>query len=347
MGIRVLNPSLRLNADEDEYEEKLHKVRISIPFGGDGGGGDPGGEGGDEGRDDDDEGEEPGQGQGRGQDRGRDRGKGEGSGESEGGEPIIIYVPGGGGPGQPWEDPPDERGPSRTEEKNLRKAVAKRVIQHRVTSHGITSSDLLTWAEKTLKPKSDWRTLLRSAIARAVVFVQGSYELSRRRPSRRSEAYPDFVMPGTAQPVPEIAVVLDVSGSMAFQYQNAPPGHNIMDQAISELDSILNSFGQMGVMVYASDVAVAWAGRVFNLSQVSITDLSGGTDLTVGINEAFKGTPRPHIIITLTDGWTDWPQKNNYQDTKIIAGIIGVSREKYEASGAKLPKFIEAIYIDD
>jgi predicted metal-dependent peptidase len=225
--------------------------------------------------------------------------------------------------------------------------VAKRVIQHRVTTSGHDiSSDLLAWAEKSLKAKSDWRTLLRSAIARAVVYVQGSYELSRRRLSRRSEAYPDFIMPGSAQPIPEVAVVLDVSGSMAQQYKNAPPGHNIMDQAISELDSILGSFGQMGVSVYASDTAVAWAGRVFNLSQVAITDLAGGTDLTVGIDAAFKGCPRPHIIIILTDGWTDWPQKNKYQDTKIIAGIIGVTREQYEASGTKLPKFIEAIYID-
>jgi hypothetical protein len=373
MGIRVLNPSFYRNSDDsdDDEKDKPKKIRISVQVGGRGGGGDgPKGDKGDpvikDDEDDDEEedrkptkgekGEKGEKGKKGGEVEDGDEDEDEDDGQDEGqddgkGEPVIIYVPGGGGPSQPWEDEPDNRGPSRTEERNLRQEVAKKIIRHRVTRAGDDpSSDLLTWAEKTLKAKSDWRTLLRSAVARAVAYVQGNWEASRLRPSRRSELYPDLVIPGMAEPVLEVAVVLDVSGSMAQQYDKAPPGSTIMDQAISELDSILRSFGQTGVCVYASDTAVAWAGKVFDLNKVSITDLTGGTDLTVGINAAYKAGGecyQPHIIVVLTDGWTEWPQKNKYRDAKIIAGIIGVTREQYEKSGTELPKFIEAVYIND
>jgi hypothetical protein len=385
MGIRVLNPSFYRNSDDsdDDEKDKPKKIRISVQVGGGGGGGgngrDPKGDPvikGDEDEDEDEDenkkskkgkkGEKGEKGKKGGEIEDEDKDKDEDEDEDEDdsedggkddgkddgkGEPIIIYVPGGGGPPQPWEDEPDNRGPSRTEEKNLRQEVAKKIIRHRVTeADRYASSDLLTWAEKTLKAKSDWRTLLRSAVARAVAYVQGNWEASRLRPSRRSELYPDLVIPGMAEPVLEVAVVLDVSGSMAQQYEKAPPGSTIMDQAISELDSILRSFGQTGVCVYASDTAVAWAGKVFDLNKVSITDLTGGTDLTVGIDAAYKAGGecyQPHIIVVLTDGWTDWPQKNKYRDAKIIAGIIGVTREQYGGSGTKLPKFIEAVYINN
>jgi hypothetical protein len=372
MGIRVLNPSFYRNSDDsdDDEKDKPKKIRISVQVGGGGGGGGDGG--GDPKGDpvikddeDDDEDEDKKRKKGKKGEKGEKGKKGgeiedgdededdseDGGQDDSEGEPIIIYVPGGGGPPQPWEDEPDNRGPSRTEERNLRQEVARKIIRHRVTeADRYASSDLLTWAEKTLTAKSGWRTLLRSSFARAVAYVQGNWEASRLRPSRRSELYPDLVIPGMAEPVLEVAVVLDVSGSMAQQYDKAPPGSTIMDQAISELDSILRSFGQTGVCVYASDTAVAWAGKVFDLNKVSITDLMGGTDLTVGIDAAYKAGGecyQPHIIVVLTDGWTDWPQKNKYRDAKIIAGIIGVTREQYEGSGTKLPKFIEAVYIDN
>jgi hypothetical protein len=339
-GIRVHNPSFLRNMSDDDEEEddgkKAQKIHISIPFGGGGGGDDgeggyPGGGGGGGGDGDGDD-EEEGQYQGGG--------KGGGKGGT-----VIIYVPGGGtGPVNPWEDPPDETDVTRSEEENMRREVAKRVIEERITRAGDASSNVLTWAKSVLSPKTDWRSQLRAAIANAIVYVQGFDEPTRSREGRRESEF--FIAPGTREPVPEVAVVLDSSGSMTQAYRGMPRGINIMDQAIAELDAILSSFNTIGIPVYVTDTAVAWCKRVWSMDQVSITDNMGGTNLKVGIDAAYNAETMPQVIIVLTDGQcVGWPEKNKYQEAQIIAGIIGFSKQEIEEGGNKPPRFIEPIYI--
>lgn len=332
--------SLYRNTDEEEERGPI-KVRITIPRGGGGGGGGGGGEGpyGD-----------PGPGGGGGEEDEEEEGGGGGGeggqeGGGEGGQIEGPYTPGGSsatGIQQPWELPPEEL--SKSEEESIREQVSKRITEQKMTQHGSgISSEELFWAKTVLSPKVDWRSELRSVINQAVAYVAGSYEYSRRRLSRRQEMYP-FIMPGLAQPIPEIAVVLDVSGSMSSWYHSAPGGTNILDQALAELDEILSSFGQVGVSVFASDTSVTWAGRVFSLQQVAITDLTGGTDITVGIKQAYNSVPKPHVIVILTDGYTPWEMDEIY-DVKCIAGIIDAKEGQF-SEAYKPPAWIDTIYIE-
>jgi predicted metal-dependent peptidase len=164
----------------------------------------------------------------------------------------------------------------------------------------------------------------------AVNYVGGQYEYTRRRPSRRQQ--PGMpVMPGMIQPIPEIAIVIDTSGSMSDE---------MLTEALSEVDGILQTFGQViGLQVFSVDDAVGAVERVYDIHSVRLVG-DGGTNMGVGIQAAMESAATPNIIIILTDGYTPWPR--HPPDAITVVGVIGDPKRVLK-TGKDIPFWVDKV----
>jgi predicted metal-dependent peptidase len=180
----------------------------------------------------------------------------------------------------------------------LRRLVAQECVRH-AKEAGTVPAGLLRWAQETLAPKVNWRTLLAAELRRAVADTAGAADYSYRRPSRRAAAAGSVVLPALRRPVPEVAVVCDTSGSMT---------EDLLAMALAEVEGLLRSLGvARQVRVLACDAAAAPAQRITSARQVELVG-GGGTDMGTGVAAASALRPRPAITVVLTDGYTPWPQ---------------------------------------
>jgi predicted metal-dependent peptidase len=231
-----------------------------------------------------------------------------------------------------WEDDPDG-GPGKTKERVIRRKVAKKIVEH-VKTRGVGAGEMIReWAEDYLQgPKISWQEELSTAIQNAVAWVQGSYEYTRTRPSRRQAAQPWVVMPGMIHPIPEVAVVIDTSGSMS---------EDLLKDALSETDEILRTFGaHMGIKVFAVDDAVGWAGQVYDVNSINLVG-GGGTDMGKGVRAAADSVPRPNILIIMTDGYTPWPE-HAPEGMQTVIGVVG-DKEHVLKRGSDFPEWVDKV----
>lgn len=213
----------------------------------------------------------------------------------------------------------------------VRHKVASDIREHQRT-RGNVPGHLQEWATSILDPKVDWRKVLRAAIRSAVSYAQGLSDYSYHRPSRRQHSQPKIVLPTLRQPVPNIAVVVDTSGSMS---------NDDLATVLGEVNGILKQCGQQdGVEAIVCDAAVHSAKRVFKAERIMIQG-RGGTDMRVGIEAALARPIRPHAIIVLTDGETPWPDSEPSQ-CKVIAALVGAGRDRVET-----PTWIKRVIVDD
>jgi predicted metal-dependent peptidase len=194
----------------------------------------------------------------------------------------------------------------------LRRLVAQEVARH-AEEAGTVPAGLARWAEETLTPKVDWRTLLAAELRRAVADTAGAADYSYRRPSRRAAAARDIVLPALRRPVPEVAVVCDTSGSMT---------EDLLAMALAEVEGLLRSLGvARQVRVLACDAAAGPAQRVSSARRVELVG-GGGTDMGAGIAAASALRPRPAITVVLTDGYTPWPP-GPPKGMRVVIGLLG------------------------
>ncbi len=220
------------------------------------------------------------------------------------------------GVAEPWEDPapPPEGGPEgvgKAEAEIIRRQVAQQIMEHSRRC-GSVPGHLARWAEKKLSPGVDWRRELASAIRHAVADVAGPADYSYRRPSRRQGAVGNgVILPALRQPAPEVALVIDTSGSVSDE---------MLSQALAEIAGVLRAVGQHGVHVLAVDAAVQSSRRVFSASQVQLAG-GGGTNMGAGISAAEKLRPRPEVCIIITDGYTPWPAERP-RGMRVIVALL-------------------------
>lgn len=155
------------------------------------------------------------------------------------------------------------------------------------------------WVKHVLDPVVDWRLALSAGVRRGLGWASGHTDYTYSRVSRRHAASPRVVLPAMRRRVPRVAVVVDTSGSM---------DDGLLAQALAEVDGVLKSGGiaDNDITVLAVDAAVHEVSRVRDASAVRLGG-GGGTDMTVGIHAALSSTPRPELVIVLTDGETPWP----------------------------------------
>src|SRR5688500_9474727 len=116
----------------------------------------------------------------------------------------------------------------------VRGRVAEELLIAAKEGRGDIPGGWLRWAGDLLEPKVDWRKALAAEIRRGVNRVTGRVDYSYRRPSRRATASPDVVLPAMEHPTPELAIVVDTSGSM---------GDAELTRVLSEVDALLRGIG--------------------------------------------------------------------------------------------------------
>jgi predicted metal-dependent peptidase len=197
-------------------------------------------------------------------------------------------------------------------QKLVAREVAVRVREHR-QQRGDVPAGWQRWADDLLEPTVSWQRLLTSAVRRGVADVAGRVDFTYRRPSRRASAAPDVVLPSLRQPLPQVAMVIDTSGSMSDQ---------MLGQALAEVSGVLRGLGvgRRRLQVVCCDASAYEAQRVVNAREVRL--LGGGdTDLGTGLEAASALKPRPDVIIVLTDGLTPWPQAAP-GGVRVIVGLM-------------------------
>ncbi|HST83191.1 MAG TPA: VWA-like domain-containing protein [Kineosporiaceae bacterium] len=170
------------------------------------------------------------------------------------------------------------------------------------------------WAEDISQPVQDWRRLLQATLRHSLAQVSGAVDYAYRRPGRRAAALSGTViMPSLLKPLPTIAIVIDTSGSVA---------DSELGIALGETAGILKAVGAKGnrISVYSCDAAVHTVQEVCDTAQINLAG-GGGTDLRQGIRRAQEHTPRPDIIVVITDGHTPWPSER--PAGRVIVGLLG------------------------
>ena len=134
----------------------------------------------------------------------------------------------------------------------------------------------------------------------AIQMSTGAEDFTYRRMNRRQSALGGIILPALFKPKIELAVVLDTSGSMSAKE---------VERGLSEINGICRAVGA-AVTVFCCDTTAGPAQQVMSGARVEI-DRRGGTDMGAGIAAAVKATPRPDVVIVITDGETGWPGKRS------------------------------------
>jgi predicted metal-dependent peptidase len=230
---------------------------------------------------------------------------GEGAGPASGrcGSCAAAFSP-------PWEEGLEAGGISEVEAGLLRQETARAISEH-FKARGDLPAELRRWADNILKPRVDWRRVLGRLVREVVAWRAGQLDYTYARPSRRAQAVPGVVLPAMRAPVPEVAVVVDTSGSV---------GGAELGRALAEVGGILKGLGLWaGVRVLCVDAKVHWVRRVFDPGQIRPVG-GGGTDMRVGIGAAVGLKPRPDVVVVLTDGHTPWPGRS--PGVPVVVGLL-------------------------
>jgi predicted metal-dependent peptidase len=220
----------------------------------------------------------------------------------------------------------DVPGLSQGEGELLKRHIANEVRAE--ASRGNVPDHLKRWAEALLNPKLDWRKLLRSQVKHSLADIAGKVDYTYRHPARRN--IPQIIMPSLRAPVPNVAIVLDTSGSISG---------DTLTSALSEANGVLRACGlRDSVPVYVTDAQVHSAKKVWNASQIKLEG-GGGTDMRLGIDAAMRGRPKPHLVIVFTDGYTPWPASQ--PNCKLIIALVGNS-----VDAANCPSYAKVVQVD-
>jgi len=190
--------------------------------------------------------------------------------------------------------------------------VARRIEEHQ-RKYGDVPAGLRRWASEVLSPSVSWQRLLASAIRRGAADVAGRVDFTYRKPSRRSSAVSDVVLPSLRQPLPKVAMVLDTSGSM---------DEHLLARSLAEVEGVLQAvgIGRRHLRVVCCDAKAFEAQKVMQARDVELLG-GGGTDMGAGLAKASELRPRPDLIVVLTDGHTPWPSEPP-RGIHVIVGLM-------------------------
>ena len=205
----------------------------------------------------------------------------------------------------------------RADAQQIRRLVAIAYREH-ITQRGDKPGDAWRWSQDILEPKIAWEPLLAAAVRRAVAWTNGNTQHTYTRRSRRQSALPNVVLPGTRRPVPNVAFVIDTSGSV---------DDTLLARALGEVDGALRGLGVSGssATVLSCDAAVQTVSRVRSARAAKLAG-GGGTDMRVGLVAADQLRPRADVIVVFTDGYTPWPETAP-PGASVIVALLG--REGY------------------
>ncbi len=214
--------------------------------------------------------------------------------------------------------PPSGENPgvSEAEGNIISREIAQNICEAK--KRGKMPAGMARWADEEIEPaKYDWR----SQLAKAVMYGAGRKHGAELRTFRRLgilTGFGNIIYPSKYDPVPDITVVQDTSGSMCQDALNA---------SASEIDGICKAIGAT-VRFTSVDAAASELQDLENVRDMKLTG-GGGTDMRVGIEAAMSDPQKiPSVIIVLTDGFTPWPDHppNNGRTTLIVC-LVGPDTE--------------------
>jgi predicted metal-dependent peptidase len=220
---------------------------------------------------------------------------------------CAVMLPCGSGAGNPHEQETEwtrgVRGRAPDEREAIRDLVAQRIIEGDKERPGDVSQDALRWATARLRPaRIRWQDQLARACRGAVQWRAGATRSTFARPSRR-QAGVGFgagrpCVSGVGTPAPEVAVVVDTSGSMSDAELRV---------AMSEVSGAMRAVDAR-VTFCACDCAV-YSLQVVRSPREAMALLrgGGGTSFVPAFDALEKRRPRPDVIVFATDGCGDAP----------------------------------------
>jgi len=141
-----------------------------------------------------------------------------------------------------------------------------------------------------------WQQVLKSVLKRCCGRLEsGGQDFSRTHPSKRSYAR-GMIIPGMVDYQPEVAFILDTSGSMSDKD---------IQECLREAIGVLKSLNIETAWLLQADMSVATAPK-----KVRVKDIKagltihgrGGTDFDDAFRKVDRLKPRPDLVIYLTDG---------------------------------------------
>jgi predicted metal-dependent peptidase len=219
-------------------------------------------------------------------------------------------------PGEP--DPTGKPGEGRSEAEleRMRRATAEAVKDYASKRRGTVPSSLERWADEMLKPaKIPWRTKLARVIRGAVAYRSGSADLTWGKVSRR-QAGVGFgvgrpVVPALHAPQPEVACVIDTSGSM---------GDEQLAEALSEVQGVLKAVGS-NITLCICDAEVHGIKPIANIRQArSMMKGGGGTAMAPALEAVSQLKNKITVCVVVTDGYIDQPDEPGFHTIWAIVG---------------------------
>ncbi|QNE78223.1 hypothetical protein F0344_29720 [Streptomyces finlayi] len=180
-------------------------------------------------------------------------------------------------------------------------AVRFRVAQGITGRPGNSSRGWKRWAEEAFHPPQPWRELLGAAVRSAASGSGTGEDYSYGRPSRRSAGLPGVVLPSLRRRPPRVSVVIDTSGSVS----DAELGSALLE--VAAISSAVGGRRDL-ISVLPCDAAARIVHPLCLGEGIPLVG-GGGTDLRTGFARALRTSPRPDVIVVLTDGQTRWPRE--------------------------------------
>lgn len=231
-----------------------------------------------------------------------------------GGRPLADPIDCGGAVDGIDDAPPGAGGPAPglddTERDLLELAVA-REIETRSIRRATVPGGWRRWADRRLHPAVDWRAELGALLRRGVRRAAGRVDFTYARPSRRT-AGDGIVMPAMVGPDPDVALVVDTSGSIT-------PA--ILTGFLTEITEILTRAAgpRRRLRVICCDRRAHGVQTVRRAEDIELVG-GGGTDQREGMSAALALHPRPDLILVLTDGQTPWPDRR--PPVPVVIGLV-------------------------
>lgn len=152
------------------------------------------------------------------------------------------------------------------------------------------------------QPKINWKKILRHGVSLACARPTRDYQTFARRHRRNPAVGPQF--PGWTGFEPNVAVVIDVSGSMDRKW---------IDLIVAECQNLLKTFSGMNMYLVTHTSQVEWEGWVNQQTKAKLRDavqFSGGTDPQPAYDAVLRAG-RFDALIHFTDCYflgPTWPE---------------------------------------
>lgn len=188
-------------------------------------------------------------------------------------------------------------GPSPEETDSLRQEVAERVEAHEAAhGRGAVPAGIRRTVEALRQPaKVDWRKRFAVLLRDGIGAARGAADWSLRRPRWRDR----IATPRLHAPDGVVALVADTSGSM---------GADDLRRVLTETDAVLKSGAVRELWWIPTDTRAEKPRKVRTALEAADYFVGGGgTAMEAGMIAAGQIRPRPHLVVVVTDGETNWP----------------------------------------